>query len=375
MQDKLGIYIHVPFCDRGKCPYCDFYSVIADNDLKKKYISAVMKDLKQSAEKASDRQIDTVYFGGGTPAMIGEGLAQILGVIRENYNVENNAEITFEANPAGITSDLLFKLRKAGFNRLSLGMQSAVPEELKLLGRRHTPDDVARTVNAARLAGFCNISLDLMLCVPHQTPQSMTKSIDFAASLEPEHISAYLLKVEQGTRYFQIKDTLNLPCDDEQADMYLEACEALEKLGYIQYEISNFAKPGFESRHNLKYWDCDEYLGFGPAAHSFFNGRRFYYPRSLEKYINGGQPVSDGRGGTLEEYLMLRLRLRDGLLESNLKKRYGVDFSIFEDEKLRKFESAGLVNLRDGQVSLTKKGFIVSNSVISGLIFNKSIDN
>lgn len=369
MRDKLGIYIHVPFCDNGKCPYCDFYSVIAGKSLKEKYINAVRKDLAERAVKASNRQVDTVYFGGGTPSVIGEGLAQILDAVRENYNVENNAEVTFEANPAEITFDLLLELRKAGFNRLSLGMQSSVPEELKLLGRRHSPDDVAKTVNDARRAGFENISLDLMLCVPRQTHKSMIRSIDFAASLKPEHISAYLLKVEPGTGYFKIKKALNLPCDDEQADMYLEACAALENRGYAQYEISNFAKPGFESRHNLKYWNCDEYLGFGPAAHSFFKGERCYYPRSLEKYINGEKPVSDGKGGALEEYIMLRLRLREGILENELKKRYDVDFSIFGDKKLSKFENAGLVKVKAGRISLTQKGFIVSNSVIGELIF------
>lgn len=369
MQDNLGIYIHVPFCDKEKCPYCDFYSVIADNDIKEKYIAAVRKDLEVRAVKVSDRIVDTVYFGGGTPAMIGDGLARILDTVHENYNLTPDAEITFEANPAGITPDLLFKLRKTGFNRLSLGMQSAVPEELILLGRRHKPDDVARTIKEARSAGFENISLDLMLCVPRQTHQSMMTSIDFAESLKPEHISAYLLKIEQGTRYFNIRDILNLPNDDIQADMYLEACTALEKRGYIQYEISNFAKPGFESRHNLKYWDCDEYLGFGPAAHSYYKGQRFYYPRSLENYINGGQPVPDGKGGTLEEYIMLRLRLREGLFEKELKSRYNIDFSIFGDKKLSKFKSAGLLNFKNGQISLTQKGFIVSNSVIGGLIF------
>ncbi len=369
MVEKLGIYIHVPFCANGKCPYCDFYSLRMSDELKEKYIEAIRRDLISFSAKAGDRTVDTVYFGGGTPALLGEGLARLLFYVRENFKVEPDAEITFEANPAGTRYDTLEMLHQAGFNRLSLGMQSAVPEELIALGRRHKPQDVTRAIEEARRAGFNNISLDLMLCVPGQTKQSLLESVEFAASLSPQHISAYLLKIEEGTAFYNKKEALNLPCDDEQADMYLLACEALEKHGFMQYEISNFARHGYESRHNLKYWDCGEYLGFGPAAHSFFDGSRFYYKRDLEGYIIDMPPVNDGNGGGFEEYVMLRLRLSEGIKEAELSRRYGVGFSVFDKEKIALFERAELIEIKDGRLKLTRKGFLVSNSIITGLLF------
>lgn len=367
---KLGIYVHVPFCKGGKCPYCDFYSVIPSDEKQKEYISAVLRDIKKKSFEAKDRTVDTIYFGGGTPSVLGVNLARLLDGVTANFNVEENAEITFEANPRTVCFETLRALRKAGFNRISIGMQSAVPAELEMLGRRHSREDVAKVVNEARRAGFTNLSLDLMLCVPGQTEKSLLESIDYVAALEPEHVSAYLLKVEEGTRFYKIKDTLDLPDEDAEADMYLLACNALEERGYMQYEISNFAKPGFESRHNTRYWNCDEYLGFGPSAHSFYEGKRFYYPRVLEDYIKGETELSESDGGSLEEYIMLRLRLKDGLHESELCRRYDTDFSFFNKEKLERFIKAGFIEKSTGKFNLTKKGFLVSNSVIAELIFD-----
>lgn len=365
----VGIYIHVPFCENGKCPYCDFYSVKMNEELKKKYIEAVERDIKLRAIEAKNKTVDTVYFGGGTPSLLREGLARLLFCIFQNFNVSEDVEITFEANPASVGFETLKILRDAGFNRLSLGMQSASDEELKLLGRRHRRKDVALAVENAHRAGLDNISLDLMMCIPDQTKESLEMSVDFAASLDPRHISAYLLKIEKGTQFFNIKETLGLPNDDEQADMYLFACEALEKKGFLQYEISNFAQKGYESRHNLKYWNCDEYLGFGPASHSFFNGNRFFYSRSLKDYIAGNEPLNDGKGGNLEEYIMLRLRLQKGIEETELNKRFGIGFEFFSEQKINQFKKAGLVEKLPGRLSFTKKGFLVSNSLISELLF------
>lgn len=367
--NTVGIYIHVPFCENGKCPYCDFYSLALTEELKDRYIKAVERELEKWSVSAKDRIADTVYFGGGTPSLLKEGLARLLLSVKKYFNVPDSAEITFEANPAGIDYNLLKALRSVGFNRLSLGMQSAQDSELAALGRHHRRKDVAEAVENAHRAGFDNISIDLMLCVPNQTKESLKESIDFAASLSPRHISAYLLKIEPGTRFFDIKDTLCLPDDDEQADMYLTACELLESKGFLQYEISNFAEKGFESKHNLRYWNCGEYLGFGPAAHSFFNGKRFYYTRSLEDYINGANPKDDGAGGTFEEYVMLRLRLRDGISEAELKRRYGIDFSCFDTRKISLLEKNGLIQKGHGRLALTRKGFLVSNSIISELLY------
>lgn len=367
---KLGIYVHVPFCKGGKCPYCDFYSVIPSEEKKEEYINAVLRDLKEKAETVSDRIVDTIYFGGGTPSVLGKSLARLLKGVTENFSVEENAEITFEANPRTVDFETLKFLKAAGFNRISIGMQSAVNGELEKLGRCHSREDVKTVVDEARRAGFTNLSLDLMLCVPGQTKKSLVESIDYVTALAPEHVSAYLLKVEEGTQFFKIKDTLNLPDDDTEADMYLEACNALEECGYMQYEISNFAKPGFESRHNNRYWNCDEYLGFGPSAHSYIDGRRFYYPRGLDDYIKGENELDESDGGSLEEYIMLRLRLKDGLHESEMMRRYNTDFSFFNKKKFESFLKAGFIEKGDGMFNLTKKGFLVSNSVIAELIFD-----
>lgn len=369
-RKKLGIYIHVPFCKGGKCPYCDFYSLIPSDEKKEDFINAVLRDLNKKSAMAKDRTVDTIYFGGGTPSVLGVNLARLLDGVTSNFNVEENAEITFEANPRTVSFEALRALRNAGFNRISIGMQSAVPAELELLGRRHSREDVKEVVEEARRAGFSNLSLDLMLCVPGQTEKSLIESIDYVSALSPEHISAYLLKVEEGTRFYKIKDTLSLPDEDTQADMYLLACNALEGRGYMQYEISNFAKPGFESRHNNRYWNCDEYLGFGPSAHSFYEGMRFYYPCGLDDYIKGETELAESDGGSLEEYVMLRLRLKEGLIESELRRRFNADFSFFDKDKLDRFIKGGLIEISDGQINLTKKGFLVSNSVIAELIFD-----
>ncbi len=368
MPDTLGIYIHVPFCSPGKCPYCDFYSVPLTAALAERYLEAAERCLREWGARAAGRAVDTVYLGGGTPSLLGDGLCRLLSAVREAFDIAQNAEITLEANPGSVEAGAFARWRAAGFNRVSLGMQSAVPEELCALGRRHTPRQVEEAVRAARAAGFANLSLDLMLCTPGQTPESMRRSIGFAAALAPEHISAYLLKVEEGTPFFLQKNSLRLPDDDAQAEAYLSACRELERRGYEQYEISNFARPGFASRHNLRYWNTDEYLGVGPAAHSFFNGQRFHYERSLPAFLSGAAPVPDGAGGTLEEYVMLRLRLSEGLWESALRERFGADFSLF-GSRPEALAQGGLLTRAPGRIALTARGFLVSNAVIGSLLF------
>lgn len=371
-DNTLGLYVHVPFCAQGKCPYCDFYSLVPSEEKKDSYVAAVIDDLIKQSENFKTRLVDTVYFGGGTPSVLGLKLIKILKAIFENYMVDENAEITFEANPKTINFNTLNELKKAGFNRLSLGMQSANDDELKMLGRRHTKEDVKIIIDEARQAGFTNISVDLMLCVPGQTKKSMLESINYLKILNPEHVSAYLLIVEEGTEFYKNRDKLNLPDDDEQADMYLLCVDELEKLGYMQYEISNFAKKGFESRHNTRYWKTKEYLGFGPSAHSFVDGKRFYYDRNLDDYINRRitKVEGDGVGGTIEEFIMLGLRLSEGINKTDLLKRYNKDFSYFNMKELELLKNNGLINLTEENISLTKKGLLVSNSVISALIFN-----
>jgi oxygen-independent coproporphyrinogen-3 oxidase len=368
LDKTLGIYIHIPFCDRAKCPYCDFYSVPYREDEAEEYTGALCAQIKRAAPGAAGRKADTVYFGGGTPSLIGNGLNKILDCVAANFALAPGAEITAEANPGACPAETLQELRAGGFNRLSLGMQSAQPDELRALGRRHTPEDVTRAFGDARDAGFGNISLDLMLAVPGQTRDTLAGSLDFISALAPEHVSAYLLTLEPGTLFYKKRGELALPDDDGQAEMYAFACRKLEEAGFAQYEISNFSRPGFESRHNLKYWDCREYLGFGPGAHSFFKGRRYYYPRSLRDFMTAPRTLDDGAGGSLGEYVMLRLRLAQGLGEAALRERYGRGLDIFPADRLAPLVGAGLVRADRVSLKLTRKGMLVSNSVIGELI-------
>ena len=374
-MNTLGLYIHVPFCLK-KCPYCDFYSVSLNSDLLDKYVESLKNELIKWSEKLKSKGrdskiIDTIYFGGGTPNLLGnENISEILDLIRENFNVKNDEdlEVTLEVNPTKFDQIDYKTLRKIGVNRLSIGMQSSDDVELKLLGRTHTKEAVEYTVKKAQKAGFDNISLDLMLCTPKQTKESLKRSIDFCDNLKVQHISAYLLKVEKGTNYYLNRDKLDLKDDDEQSEIYLFACEELEKRGFLQYEISNFSKPGFQSKHNLKYWNAEEYLGIGPSAHSFLNGRRFFYERDLKNFIKSPKLQEDGLGGDKIEYAMLRLRLNEGLKKSTFYERINRDVPKRYFEKAKFYEKYGLTKVLEDGFYLTRNGFLVSNELIANII-------
>lgn len=369
----LGLYLHIPFCD-GKCPYCDFYSLAGEESVKEDYTRHLEKELTLWADKLQKEGVppiaDTLYFGGGTPNLLGGSrIARLILAAKEHFSMQN-AEITVEVNPSSELSGFFREIFAAGANRLSIGLQSAHEEELKILGRRHTAQQAADTVEAARKAGFSNISLDLMLATPGQTLESALSSVRFCAELGVSHVSAYLLKVEPGTPYWNRRDSLPLPDEDETADRYLAVCEALEQAGLKQYEISNFAAPGFESRHNLKYWRCEEYLGLGPGAHSFINGKRFYYPRSLHDFLQAPQPIEDGEGGTLEEAVLLGLRLSEGITRETLSSfgEEGEQAFTAMKEKSRPYRAAGLLKPEPERIAMTPKGFLVSNELISELL-------
>lgn len=363
----IGLYIHIPFCN-GKCPYCDFYSVMINSKLADNYTSAVCKAITKYSKKVS-RPVDTVYLGGGTPNLLGEkNIAAILNSIKENFDLLN-PEITMEVNPTCGNLDFTL-LHSAGVNRLSVGLQSSNLNELKLLGRKHSSDDVVKTISRAICAGIDNISLDLMLCIPEQSTESLLHSIEFCARQNIQHVSAYMLKIEKNTPYFFSRDKLQLKGEDEQSDIYLLACEELEKCGFKQYEISNFSIPGFESKHNLKYWNCNEYLGIGPSAHSFINGKRFYYPRSIEKFLALEEPIFDCNGGDVDEFLMLQLRLNRGIIKDDFDKRFGFSLPAKYFDNAKKYEKYGLVNVGADSIKLTRKGFLVSNSLISKILFS-----
>ncbi len=359
----VGLYIHIPFCN-GKCPYCDFYSVNPESQKVTAYVDALCREIDKTAGV-----FDTVYFGGGTPSLIGsDNIAKIMSHIRCTHNCES----TLECNPSdtgSINSSFDFSVvAESGINRISMGLQSADDTERKILGRRGGCDDVERAIERAKAAGIENISLDLMLGIPNQTENSLQKSIDFCKNSGAKHISAYILKIEEGTPFYKIKNTLSLPDEDETCDLYLSAVEMLKKAGYSQYEISNFSEKGYESRHNLKYWHCEEYLGIGASAHSFFGGKRFYYERSIDDFIKGIPHIDDGFGGDDEEYIMLALRLSEGLVFDKFQKRFGKSVPENITKKACELQKHGLVKVDDNSISLTVQGFLVSNSIISSLI-------
>lgn len=364
----FGLYIHIPFCD-GKCHYCNFFSKhMADAEMDE-YVAKLNNAIRSWGEHL-DRTVDTVYFGGGTPSLLGHArLLEVLRTIKSSFVLSNDTEITLEVNPSSTNSLDFSALRSAGFNRLSIGLQSADENELRLLGRRHSLDDARDTVAAAQSAGFDNISLDVMLATPEQTKESLRRTLHFCADCHVQHISAYILKIEPGTRFYLVKEELPVFDDDTQAAIYEETVSSLEKLGYHQYEISNFAKEGFESRHNLIYWHDEEYLGLGPSAHSFIEGKRFYYDNSFETFYSG-DVIDEGSGGEKEEYIMLALRLKEGLVFDRYKERFCEPVSDKMLQTAQLLAKKGFVRSTPSSLSLTVKGFLVSNSVIGYLLQN-----
>lgn len=371
----VGLYIHVPFC-LSKCPYCDFYSLTlaADDELLDRYTTAVETALDLWADRLRC-PADTLYFGGGTPSLLGgERLTRLIEKAAHRFSLKG-AEITLEANPADADganklAETLQAFAEAGGNRLSLGMQSSSEDELRRLGRRHGPTAVSHAVEAAHKAGLANISLDLMLALEGQDEASVRRSAAFCGKLEAAHVSAYLLKIEEQTPFGQ-RDDLKLPEEDEAAALYLAACEALEESGFRQYEISNFAQSGRESRHNLKYWTGAPYLGIGPAAHSCIDGRRFAYPRDLMAFLAGTEPrPEDGgwiRTGSPEEFLLLRLRLTEGLTEAAHIARFGIPIPEIWRKRAVSLPRHLVVSDPQG-IRLTREGFLVSNAILAELL-------
>ena len=342
------------------------------------YVKALCIHLTETAPQASHHMVDSVYFGGGTPSYLGgRRLRELLGVIQKKYRVTKDAEITLEANPDSACDwKELRTLRKAGFNRISLGMQSADDGELRQIGRVHTFAQVRTAVDAARKAGFENLSLDLIYGLPSQTMERWSANLQAAMDLAPQHVSCYGLTLEEGTPLYVRRDDAMLPGDEAQADMYLAAVDTLAHYGYPQYEISNFARPGYESRHNLKYWTLGEYAGFGPGAHSDFGGVRYAYERDLEKYIRGvleGAPMlsESERIPPLDrdtEYVMLGLRTVRGLQSQEFERRYRRRFDCFLPFLNTCRQSGYAVCEADGSWHLTPGGFLVSNQIIGGML-------
>lgn len=378
MDQTLGIYIHIPFCLQ-KCAYCDFCSFPkkSGSDMRA-YTHELCRRLALVAPSATKRVVDTVYFGGGTPTILPiDCFERLLEELRTHYALTPDCEITCECNPATADRAYLSSLRTLGVNRLSIGLQSADAHELTLLGRAHGVTDFFTCFSDARTAGFDNISADLMYGIPDQTLQSFSATLDTLISLAPEHISAYGLKIEDGTRFARERDRLSLPDEDVEWEMYRLCGERLAQAGYEKYEISNFARPGRESRHNLRYWQGRDYLGFGVAAHSCFLGERFGNSRDLSAFLRGEDITEERIALTehdrYEEFVMLGLRLASGIDERELLLRYGKDFErAFPSLPL--YLSHGLMQVRDRRLSFTDRGFFVSNSILADLLSFETID-
>ena len=369
-MDPVGLYLHTPFCV-SKCPYCDFHSAPPSSDVDLDAYTAALLACMDDWAARRPMTADTLYFGGGTPSLLGG--ARLAALIRRADAcfglLSHTPEITLEANPADDLADTLSAFAAAGGTRLSLGMQSAHPAELAVLGRRHTPADVARTVADAHHAGITNISLDIMLGISGQTAATALQSVERAADLGATHISAYLLKIEAGTPYGACPPPL--PDEDATAELYLAVMERLDGLGYHQYEISNTAKPGCASRHNLKYWDSRPYLGLGPAASSCLDGRRFTYPRDTAYFTVGGAPVEDPATatpvGSAEEYALLRLRLTAGLSAADFTARFGIPIPRSWQDRAAALPRH-LVAADASGIRLTREGFLLSNTLTTHIL-------
>lgn len=372
-RKKVGIYIHVPFC-LSKCHYCDFCSVSrVDGEKIDRYVDALCKEIKSFAaeHRGTEFVADTVYFGGGTPTLLSPNqFSRILETVDSVFGISPGAEITAETNPKSADREKLKAIRSSGVNRLSIGMQSVHEGELRVLGRIHGFSDFKTTFADAKAAGFDNISVDLMYGIPMQSRESFRESVETLISFSPEHISAYSLTIEEGTSFWRKRDKLSFPDEDTVCDMYADMGEMLAKNGYKKYEISNFAREGYESKHNLKYWRCEDYIGFGPAAHSCFDGVRWAHSRNINAYLRGESIIIDveplSELEKMNEYVMLGMRLASGIDLARFKSRFGVKFSDV-------FGSVGkyapdFVLLSDENCRFTERGMMVSNFVLSDIL-------
>ena len=376
MENSLGLYLHIPFC-RSKCDYCDFYSLAGQDDRMNDYQKALLQQILDTAPRTKKQVVNSVYIGGGTPTWYGEKrLLEVIGAVKKRFTLSRDVEFTLEANPDSVDEKMLKRLRRAGVNRLSMGMQSACDKELAAVHRPHTFKQVELAVKAARDAKIKNLNLDLIYGLPGQTEHSWRASVEAALALEPEHLSCYGLTVEEGTPLARrVAEGEQLPDDDQQAQRYLWTVKRLAQAGFEQYEVSNFSKTGCQSRHNLKYWMGRPYVGLGAAAHSDFGGCRYSFVRDLEGYIRGvlgdGKLVDEmdqiPRRERGNENLMLRLRTTHGIEEWEYRREYYMNFDPIA-AKLAQFEQKGWVARTGRRWHFTPEGFLLSNRLIGELM-------
>ena len=365
---KKGLYIHIPFCVR-KCLYCDFVSKPNCENEFDDYISAVLNE----AEEYRGERIDSVFIGGGTPTVLNANqLERLLKGINKAFRVESNAEITCESNPGTLNCKKIKVLHSGGINRMSVGVQSFNDDELKIIGRIHSADEAYNTVCEIKSHGIDNINIDLMTALPGQTPKSLANTLSKAVELPITHISAYSLIIEDGTPLEREYSSGSLIIPDEDTDriMYHDTVAFLKKNGFIQYEISNFSKGGFRCRHNLKYWDCDEYIGLGVSAHSYIGNKRFSNSSDIGEYMsdNKREYTELLNSDKISEFMMLGLRKISGISAAEFKKRFGTDIKSVFSEQIKRFINLGLMEQKGDNYCLTKHGIDVSNSVMCEFI-------
>ncbi len=379
-KKNLGIYLHIPFCVK-KCHYCDFLSAPADEDTKERYVKALKKEIFLYREDLKENIISTIFLGGGTPSLLKEKeIKELLDAIFEAYFVEEGAEITIEANPETLTKEKLKVYKRSGINRLSMGLQSTEEEQLKRLGRIHTYEKFLESYAFAREVGFENINVDLMSALPFQTKEEWEETLRKIVNLnpKPEHISAYSLIIEEGTKFFNIKEQLSFPDEEEDRQMYWKTKEFLEREGYHRYEISNYALPEKESRHNQIYWILGEYLGLGLGAASYRNERRFKNTENLQEYFaffenNMIKEPSElqkevhilSKEEKMEEFMFLGLRRMKGISEKRFLNLFQKDIMEVYGEKIEKGVQIGVLWRKDGRIGLTERGIDVSNMVLA----------
>ncbi len=397
----LELYIHIPFCIR-KCQYCDFLSMPAQEPIRTRYLAALLQEIQEKSRPLQGYQVISVFLGGGTPSILpGAQTAQILETVRRSFPLAPDAEITIECNPGTLDWQKLLQYKAAGINRLSIGLQSAHNEELRLLGRIHTYEEFLVGYDLARKAGFENINIDLMSALPGQRVRDWMDTLECVIKLRPEHVSAYSLMIEEGTPFFALygEDEQRrergdsprfLPDEESERKMYVMACRMLGEKGYRRYEISNYARPGRECRHNLGYWRRISYLGLGLGSASLLNGIRFSNTEILKDYLEGnygdlGALLQGGHGGypirsilwldkkqQMEEFMFLGLRMAEGISREEFRENFGIELEGIYGAAIKGLVRQGLLAQQCGRVFLTEEGISVSNYVMGQFLLGDS---
>ena len=375
---NLELYIHIPFCVK-KCAYCDFLSGPASSETRERYVELLCEEIRLAKEKANAYEVSTIFFGGGTPSILtGEQLKRIMKTVRETFMIGQGAEITLEMNPGTVTEEKLLAYKDAGINRLSIGLQSVHNEELHMLGRIHSYEEFLETYRLARKTGFKNINVDLISAIPGQTVASWEATLRTVLALDPEHISAYSLIIEEGTPFYEKygeekEGESALPTEEEERQIYWQTRKLMEEAGYHRYEISNYAKEGYECRHNIGYWERVPYLGFGIGSASLFEEKRWSNPDRTEKweeeFVAKSVVQELSKEEQMEEFMFLGLRMMKGISKEKFAKQFKEPIEHIYGVQIGKLKEMGLLEESADRIRLSEKGIDVSNSVFVEFLF------